>query len=82
MTLKIISAEQIEFEGEVDQVTLPGALGSFQILNNHAALISSLVPGTMSYVVGEATEEREIKGGIVDVKDNVVSVCLYWYNGL
>jgi F-type H+-transporting ATPase subunit epsilon len=77
MTLKIISAEQIEFEGEVDQVTLPGALGSFQILNNHAALISSLVPGTMSYVVGESTEEREIKGGIVDVKDNVVSVCLY-----
>lgn len=77
MTLKIISAEQIEFEGEVDQVTLPGALGSFQILNNHAALISSLVPGTMSYMVGEATEEREIKGGIVDVKDNVVSVCLY-----
>lgn len=77
MTLKIISAEQIEFEGEVDQVTLPGALGSFQILNNHAALISSLVPGTMSYVVGEATEEREIKGGIVDVKDNIVSVCLY-----
>ena len=77
MTLKIISAEQIEFEGEVDQVTLPGALGSFQILNNHAALISSLMPGTMSYLVGETTEEREIKGGIVDVKDNVVSVCLY-----
>ncbi|MBR5087573.1 MAG: F0F1 ATP synthase subunit epsilon [Muribaculaceae bacterium] len=77
MTLKIISAEQIEFEGEVDQVTLPGALGSFQILNNHAALISSLVAGTMSYVIGDNTEEREIKGGIVDVKDNVVSVCLY-----
>ncbi|MBR5030134.1 MAG: F0F1 ATP synthase subunit epsilon [Muribaculaceae bacterium] len=77
MTLKIISAEQIEFEGEVDQVTLPGALGSFQILNNHAALISSLVPGTMSYVVGDTTEQREIKGGIADVKDNVVNVCLY-----
>ncbi len=77
MTLKIISAEQVEFEGEVDQVTLPGALGSFQILNNHAALVSSLMPGTMSYVVGETTEQKEIKGGIVDVKDNVVSVCLY-----
>ncbi len=77
MTLKIISAEQIEYEGEVDQVTLPGALGSFQILNNHAALISSLVPGTMSYVLGETTTHREIKGGIVDVKDNVVSVCIY-----
>jgi F-type H+-transporting ATPase subunit epsilon len=77
MTLKIISAEQVEFEGEVDQVTLPGALGLFQILNNHAALVSSLMPGTMSYVVGETTEQKEIKGGIVDVKDNVVSVCLY-----
>lgn len=77
MTLKIISAEQVEFEGEVDQVTLPGTLGSFQILNNHAALISSLVAGTMSFVVGDNTEEREIKGGIADVKDNVVSVCLY-----
>ncbi len=77
MTLKIISAERVEFEGEVDQVTLPGALGSFQILNNHAALVSSLMPGTMSYVVGETTEQKEIKGGIVDVKDNVVSVCLY-----
>ena len=41
MTLKIISAEKIEFEGKIDQVTLPGALGSFQILNNHAALFSS-----------------------------------------
>ena len=77
MTLKIISAEQIEFEGEVDQVTLPGTMGSFQVLNNHAALISSLVPGTMSYVVGDTTEEREIKGGIADIKNNVVSVCLY-----
>lgn len=77
MTLKIISAEQVEFEGEVEQVTLPGALGSFQILNNHAALISSLVAGTMSYVIGDKTEQREIKGGIADVKNNVVSVCLY-----
>ncbi len=77
MILKIISAEQIEFEGEVEQVTLPGTLGSFQILNNHAALISSLVAGTMSYMVGDKTEEREIKGGIADVKNNVVSVCLY-----
>ncbi|MBQ3910687.1 MAG: F0F1 ATP synthase subunit epsilon [Muribaculaceae bacterium] len=77
MTLKIISAEKIEFEGEVEQITLPGALGSFQILNNHAALMSSLVPGTMTFVHGEATTHQEIKGGIVDVKDNVVSVCLY-----
>jgi F-type H+-transporting ATPase subunit epsilon len=77
MTLKIISAEQIEFEGTVDAVTLPGVMGMFQVLKNHAALIAALKAGTMSYVVDGSTVEREIHGGVADVKDNVVSVCLY-----
>jgi F-type H+-transporting ATPase subunit epsilon len=78
MTLKIISAEQIEFEGTVEQVTLPGVMGMFQVLKNHAALIAALKEGTMSYVVDDgSTVEREIHGGVADVKDNVVSVCLY-----
>ena len=78
MTLKIISAEKIEFEGTVQSVTLPGTMGLFQVLNNHAALISSLVPGTMTYVVAEGQNEtRDIAGGVVDIKDDVVSVCLY-----
>ena len=41
MTLRIISAEQIEFEGTVEQVTLPGVMGQFQVLKNHAALIAA-----------------------------------------
>ena len=73
MTLKIISAEQIEFEGTIDSVTLPGVMGSFQVLNNHAALMA----GRMSYVTDGKTVERDIHGGVADVKDNVVSVCLY-----
>ncbi len=77
MTLKIISAEQIEFEGTVEQVTLPGVMGQFQVLNNHAALIAALQAGKMSYVAAGNTVERDIHGGVADVKDNVVSVCLY-----
>ena len=78
MTLKIISAEKIEFEGTVTSVTLPGALGLVQVLNNHAALISSLVPGTMTFVTAEGqSQTRDIDGGVADIKDNVVSVCLY-----
>ena len=77
MTLKIISAEQIEFEGTVEQVTLPGVMGQFQVLKNHAALIAALKDGRMSYVVDGSTVERDIHGGVADVKDNVVSVCLY-----
>ena len=77
MTLKIISAEQIEFEGTIESVTLPGVMGQFQVLNNHAALIAALKAGLMSYVADGNTVEREIHGGVADVKDNVVSVCLY-----
>lgn len=79
MTLKIISAEKVEFEGEVSSVTLPGAKGLFQVLNHHAALISSLVKGTVTYVTApdEQSHSRSIEGGVADVKDNVVSVCLY-----
>lgn len=78
MTLKIISAEKIEFEGTVQSVTLPGALGLFQVLKGHAALISSLVPGAMTYVLenGES-QTREIAGGVADINSNVASVCLY-----
>ena len=48
MTLKIISAEQIEFEGTIESVTLPGVMGQFQVLKNHAALIAALKAGRMS----------------------------------
>lgn len=79
MTLKIISAEQIEFEGAVTLVSLPGELGLFEVLNNHAALIASLTPGTVSYVTEDdgVRSQRQISGGVADIKDNVVSVCIY-----
>ena len=78
MTLKIISAQQIEYEGEVTQVTLPGVLGKFQVLNNHAALIAALSEGDVTYDVASGQQESQhIAGGVADVKNNVVSVCIY-----
>ena len=77
MTLNIISAEKVEFTGEVSKVTMPGALGLFTVLENHAALISSLVAGKTVYTVDGKDEEMEIKDGIADINHNVVSVCLY-----
>ncbi len=77
MTLKIISTEDILFEGEVNAVTLPGANGSFTVLNNHASLISTLVAGTISYEHDGERGELPISGGIVDVDRNIVSVCIY-----
>lgn len=78
MTLKIISSEKIEYEGTVEMVTLPGVLGQFTVLENHAALIASLASGTVKYrEEGGAEQERPILGGVADINANVVSVCLY-----
>lgn len=78
MTLKVISAEKILFSGEVELVTLPGEMGAFTVLHNHASLVSVLVPGVITY--DDKSAERKtisIDGGIVDVDNNVVSVCVY-----
>ncbi len=78
MTLKIISAEEIIFEGEVNSVTLPGSLGEFTVLRNHASLVSTLTKGKISYTDADGKlQSNEISGGLADVDNNVVSVCLY-----
>lgn len=77
MTLKIISAEDIVFEGEVTSVTLPGTMGSFTVLKNHASLVSTLTPGRLVYVEDSNEVAIDIAGGLVDVDNNVVSVCIY-----
>ena len=86
MTLKIISSSEILFEGNVSLVSLPGSMGRFTVLKNHASLISTLVPGTIGYRSDEhsATDRNadydgtfEIKGGIADIDNNIISVCVY-----
>ncbi len=79
MILKIISSEDIVFEGEVVLVTLPGSNGSFTVLNRHASLVSTLESGRIFYKTSQGDEGvlLPVDGGLVDVDDNVVSVCLY-----
>lgn len=47
MILEIITPENKLYSGEVDVVTLPGVDGSFQLLNNHAPIVSTLGAGTV-----------------------------------
>ena len=76
--LLYLAGKQREYDqGTVEQVTLPGVMGQFQVLKIHAALIAALKAGRISYVTDGQTVERDIHGGVADVKDNVVSVCLY-----
>ena len=74
--LEILSPEAVLVTETVEPVTLPGVAGRFQVLNNHAPLITSLEEGEISYSAGGKENSLKIKSGFVEVRDNVVSVCV------
>lgn len=77
LRLKIISPEKRIFDGEVNRVTVPGTLGEFEILVNHAPIISSLEPGKVSYEIATGElKQLEIESGFVEVQKNVISLCV------
>ncbi|MFA6276950.1 MAG: ATP synthase F1 subunit epsilon [Pedobacter sp.] len=74
MTLEILTPDKKVFEGDVTSVTVPGTLGSFQILRGHAPIISTLEDGLV--IIKDANGENifNIKGGVVEVLDNKIIV--------
>jgi len=74
MHLEIITPDQKVFEGEVSEASFPGADGSFQVLKNHAAIISALVKGAVSYTTTEGQKSLIVDGGVVEVNDNKIIV--------
>ncbi|BEG98456.1 ATP synthase F1 subunit epsilon [Bacteroides sedimenti] len=77
MKVEILSPERTLFNGDVDLVTLPGTNGRFTILQDHAPLVSSLRKGVIRIKPFEGDEiEIPVNGGFVEVKRNVVSVCV------
>ena len=76
MSLELLSAEEKIFSGEVDSIIFPGSEGQFQVLNNHAPIISSLSSGKIDYIEKTKTHTIDVKGGIVEVLDNKVNALI------
>ena len=74
--LNIVSPEKQIFDGDVDSVTLPATLGRFTILPHHAPIVSSLSRGKIIFLTGNEEQSVEIEGGVVDMSDNRVDVCV------
>ncbi|MBR2114720.1 MAG: ATP synthase F1 subunit epsilon [Prevotella sp.] len=72
LKLKIVTPERVEFDGQVERVVVPGTQGQFEILTNHAPIISTLQKGIVVYDVNELP----ILGGFVEVQKNEVSLCV------
>lgn len=73
--LSIISAESKVFEGKVENILVPGMVGDFLVLSNHAPCISSIRPGFLEFSEGTSDKQRYfVSGGIIEVINNNVSV--------
>jgi len=88
MQLEIVSPEAQLFSGEVVSLTVPGASGSFQILNNHAPIVSTLVEGRVKIqgkvIINENNRSKfiqegeftflDIQSGAIELSDNKVII--------
>jgi len=75
MYLEIITPDKKIFEGEVKLIQLPGSKGGFEILTNHAPIISTLDKGTIKIQDMNNNEQLfEVDGGVVENKSNKIIV--------
>lgn len=75
MFIEIITVEKKLYEGEIDLVQVPGSKGSFEVLKNHASLISTLDQGNIKVVDIEGNKEFfKIESGVIEVSNNKIVV--------
>jgi F-type H+-transporting ATPase subunit epsilon len=75
MIVSILSPEREIYKGQVKSVKVPGSAGAFEILENHAAIVSSLKSGVIRLVEESGSQKQfEINSGFVEVLRNEVSL--------
>ncbi|MBP5677481.1 MAG: F0F1 ATP synthase subunit epsilon [Bacteroidales bacterium] len=73
MKVTITKPDSTLFDGEAKLIQLPGTGGLFEILNNHAPIISSLASGTIRLVLNDDSEQTfPIRGGVVKGQQNQI----------
>ena len=75
MQLDILTPDKALYSGEITSVVLPGSKGQFEVLKNHAAIVSSLDKGTIKVQTADGKNETfEVSGGVVEVLNNKIVV--------
>ena len=75
LTLKIITPDELYFEGPVEHVMAPGCHGYLGILKNHASLVTSISKGNLAYRDADGkTTTVQVEGGFLEVLKNRVLV--------
>ena len=75
MFVEVITPDKKLYSGEAKLVKLPGTEGGFEILANHAPIISTLVKGQVKVLdLDDKTTFIDINGGIIESKEDKVIV--------
>ena len=74
--LYVVSPEEVLADLMVDTVFLPGSVSPFQVLRNHAGMISSLDKGSIRYSGPDGEGSLEISSGFARISDNQITVCV------
>ena len=75
LTLKVVTPDEVFFEGAVEHVMAPGMMGYLGILKNHAALVTPIAKGHLAYRDLEGkTNSLNIEGGFLEIFKNRVLV--------
>jgi F-type H+-transporting ATPase subunit epsilon len=74
LTVELVTPQGKLFEDQAQAVTLPGATGSFQVLFNHAPIVSALDKGTVKIKQTGGEKRYTIEGGFVEVSANKVAI--------
>jgi F-type H+-transporting ATPase subunit epsilon len=75
MQVDIITPDKTLFSGTLELVRVPGIDGSFEIMNNHAPLVSILTKGEVKLLDHNKKEELlQINGGVIEVNSNTVRI--------
>lgn len=71
MKIEIITPDSKVYDDEIKSVRVPGKKGSFQVLNDHAPIISTLEKGLVR-IIDQNDKEKvfEINGGVIEVRMN------------
>jgi len=75
MIVEIITPDKTLYSGELKLVQLPGIDGSFEIMDNHAPMVSVLKKGKIKLLdAKDKAEFMEIEGGVLEVRCNIVKI--------
>jgi len=75
MHLEIVTPEKKVYNGEIKLIQVPGSKGQFEVLRNHASIISTLIEGKIKVVAPDDKKTYfDIQGGVIEVKNNNIIV--------